>query len=64
MPKIQFPKINLLNYYNQLNRPMQQKIIKRKMFLKSPDISKVLPYYKLFKKKESNERNKVKDFTE
>ena len=57
-PKIQFPKINLLNYYNQLNRPMQQKIIKRKMFLKSPDISKVLPYYKLFKKKESNERNK------
>ena len=57
-PKIQFPKINLLNYYNQLNRPIQQKMIKRKMFLKSPDISKVLPYYKLFKKKESNERNK------
>ena len=45
-PKIKFPKINLLNYYNQLNRPMQPKIIKRKIFLKSPDISKVLPYYK------------------
>ena len=56
-PKIKFPKINLLNYYNQLNRPMQPKIIKRKIFLKSPDISKVLPYYKSFKKKEKKEKN-------
>ena len=56
-PKIKFPKINLLNYYNQLNRPIQPKIIKRKIFLKSPDISKVLPYYKSFKKKEKKEKN-------
>ena len=59
-PKIKFPKINLLNYYNQLNRPMQPKIIKRKIFLKSPDISKVLPYYKSFKKKEKKEK-KIKE---
>ena len=56
-PKIKFPKINLLNYYNQLNRPIQPKIIKKKIFLKSPDISKVLPYYKSFKKKEKKEKN-------
>ena len=56
-PKIKFPKINLLNYYNQLNRPIQPKIIKRKIFLKSPDISKVLPYYKSFKKQEKKEKN-------
>ena len=56
-PKIKFPKINLLNYYNQLNRPIQPKIIKWKIFLKSPDISKVLPYYKSFKKKEKKEKN-------
>ena len=59
-PKIKFPKINLLNYYNQLNRPIQPKIIKRKIFLKSPDISKVLPYYKSFKKKEKKEK-KIKE---
>ena len=68
-PKIKFPKINLLNYYNQLNRPMQPKIIKRKIFLKSPDISKVLPFYKSFKKKEkkekiSKENNKIPFITE
>jgi len=68
-PKIKFPKINLLNYYNQLNRPIQPKIIKRKIFLKSPDISKVLPYYKSFKKKEkkekiSKENNKIPFITE
>ena len=68
-PKIKFPKINLLNYYNQLNRPIQPKIIKRKIFLKSPDISKVLPYYKSFKKKEkkekiSKEKNKIPFITE
>jgi len=68
-PKIKFPKINLLNYYNQLNRPLQPKIIKRKIFLKSPDISKVLPYYKSFKKKEkkekiSKENNKIPFITE
>ena len=65
-PKIKFPKINLLNYYNQLNRPIQPKIIKRKIFLKSPDISKVLPYYKSFKKKEKNskENNKIPFITE
>ena len=68
-PKIKFPKINLLNYYNQLNRPIQPKIIKWKIFLKSPDISKVLPYYKSFKKKEkkekiSKENNKIPFITE
>ena len=68
-PKIKFPKINLLNYYNKLNRPIQPKIIKRKIFLKSPDISKVLPYYKSFKKKEkkekiSKENNKITFITE
>ena len=68
-PKIKFPKINLLNYYNQLNRPIQPKIIKRKIFLKSPDISKVLPYYKSFKIKEkkekySKENNKIPFITE
>ena len=68
-PKIKFPKINLLNYYNQLNRPIQPKIIKRKIFLKSPDISKILPYYKSFKKKEkkekiSKENNKIHIITE
>ena len=68
-PKIKFPKINLLNYYNQLNRPIQPKIIKKKIFLKSPDISKVLPYYKSFKKKEkkekiSKENNKIPFITE
>ena len=56
-PKIKFPKINLLNYYNQFNRPTQPKIIKRKIFLKSPDISKVLSCYKSFKKKEKKEKN-------
>ena len=55
-PKIKFPKINLLNYYNQLNRPTQPKIIKRKIFLKSPDISKVLSCYKSIKKKEIKDK--------
>ena len=55
-PKIKFPKINLLNYYNQLNRPTQPKVIKRKIFLKSPDISKVLSCYKSIKKKEIKDK--------
>ena len=53
-PQIKFPKINLLNYYNQLSRPIQPKIIKHKLN-KSPDLSKILPVYKSFRQKQIKE---------
>ena len=47
-PKINFPKLKLLNY-NQL-KPVVKKS-NQKDANKSPDIRKILPYYKLFKAK-------------
>jgi hypothetical protein len=56
-PQIKFPKINLLNYYNQLSRPIQPKIIKHKLN-KSPDLSKILLVYKSFRQKQIKENIK------
>ena len=56
-PQIKFPKINLLNYYNQLSRPIQPKTIKHKLN-KSPDLSKILPVYKSFRQKQIKENIK------
>ena len=66
-PKINFPKIKFLNY-NKIKGPIEPKTIQKKI-LKSPDIQKVLPYYKLFKKKEiqkkiNKEEKKIPFITE
>ena len=52
-PKINFPKIKFLSYSKQ-KTSIEPKIIK-KVIQKSPDIKKILPYYKLFKKKQKKE---------
>ena len=54
-PKINFPKINFLEYRN-IKRPKETKLIKNN-FQKSPDINKILPYYKSFKKREDEKIN-------
>ena len=55
-PKINFPKINFLEYRN-IKRPKETKLNKN-TFQKSPDINKIIPYYKLFKKREDEKINK------
>ena len=54
-PKINFPRIKFLNY-SKIKAPKEPKIIKRDI-QKSPDVKKVLSLYKIFKKREKNERN-------
>ena len=54
-PKIKFPKINFLNYLKPSNK-IQPIIIKRNI-PKSPDISKLMPYYKLFKQNKRKDNN-------
>ena len=50
-----------------MKRPIETKIIK-KNYQKSPDVNKILPYYKLFKKREAeqinNENSKIPFITE
>ena len=53
-PKINFPRIKFLNY-SQVKKPKEPKIIKNDKN-KSPDVKKVLSLYKMFKKREINER--------
>ena len=65
-PKIKFPKIKFLNYNH--SKPIRKIIIKKDIH-KSPDMSKILPYYKLFKKREleeklNNDNNKIPFITE
>ena len=55
-PKINFPKINFLEYRN-IKRPKETKLTKN-TFQKSPDINKIMPYYKLFRKREDEKINK------
>ena len=55
-PKINFPKINFLEYRN-IKRPKETKLTKN-TFQKSPDINKIMPYYKSFKKREDEKINK------
>ena len=54
-PKIKFPKINFLNYLKPSSK-IQPILIERNI-PKSPDISKLMPYYKLFKQKKEKENN-------
>ena len=54
-PKIKFPKINFLNYLKPSSK-IQPILIERNI-PKSPDISKLMPYYKLFKQKKEIENN-------
>ena len=54
--KINFPKIKFLNY-KQIKTPKDTKIFKKNV-QKSPDIDKLLPYYKLFKKRKEAKINK------
>ena len=65
-PKINFPKINFLEYRN-IKRPKETKLTKN-TFQKSPDINKIMPYYKSFKKREdekiNNEDKKIPFITE
>ena len=65
-PKINFPKINFLEYRN-IKRPKETKLNKN-TFQKSPDINKIMPYYKSFKKREdekiNNEDKKIPFITE
>ena len=65
-PKINFPKIKFLDY-RYMKRPIEAKPIK-KNYQKSPDVNKILPYYKLFKKREAeqinNENSKIPFITE
>ena len=65
-PKINFPKINFLEYRN-IKRPKETKLTKN-TFQKSPDINKIMPYYKSFKKIEdekiNNEDKKIPFITE
>jgi hypothetical protein len=53
-PKINFPRIKFLNY-SQVKKPKEKKIIKNDKN-KSPDVKKVLSLYKIFKKRQINER--------
>ena len=65
-PKINFPKINFLEYRN-IKRPKETKLNKN-TFQKTPDINKIMPYYKSFKKREdekiNNEDKKIPFITE
>ena len=65
-PKINFPKINFLEYRN-IKRQKETKLTKN-TFQKSPDINKIMPYYKSFKKREdekiNNEDKKIPFITE